>query len=97
LNRSASVLTLPTRSPDRSRSAGWLLTRAGAVGEVVGMAMVPYVVRQGDYLAQIAFRRGFVADRVWSAPENATLREARKDPNILAPGDILHVPDDERP
>lgn len=55
--------------------------------------MKPYVVKQGDYLARIAFARGFDADKVWADPKNAELRALRKSPDILYPGDILHVPD----
>lgn len=54
--------------------------------------MIPYVVRQGEHLAQIAYRLGFDANRVWSDPANDALREVRPDPDMLAPGDILHVP-----
>lgn len=57
------------------------------------MAMVPYVVRGGEYLRQIAFRMGFDPDAVWNADENSDLRTARGDHNILAPGDILYVPE----
>lgn len=55
--------------------------------------MVPYVVKQGDYLAKLAFHMGFDADEVWGDPSNAELRELRKNPNVLCPGDILHVPE----
>ena len=54
--------------------------------------MQPYVVRQGDYLAQIAHRRGFSAEEVWNHPLNAELRERRGSHDILHPGDILQVP-----
>lgn len=54
--------------------------------------MTPYIVRQGDYLAKLAFIHGFDADEVWSHPKNAELAKLRADPNILAPGDILHIP-----
>jgi peptidoglycan hydrolase-like protein with peptidoglycan-binding domain len=54
--------------------------------------MRPYVVRQGDYLAKLAFVHGFDADEVWNDPKNEMLRGTRPDPNILAPGDILYIP-----
>lgn len=55
--------------------------------------MRPYVVRQGDYLTQIAHRRGFSAEVVWNDPLNDALRQKRASPDILQPGDILHLPD----
>ena len=53
----------------------------------------PYVIRQGDYLAKLAFTMGFSADDVWNDPKNADLKAARHNPNALLPGDILHLPD----
>lgn len=54
---------------------------------------MPYVVaRQGDHLERIAHRVGAAADVIWSAPENAKLREQRGDGHILAPGDLVFVP-----
>jgi hypothetical protein len=56
--------------------------------------MQPYVIRQGDFLANLAHRFGFDADTVWNDPANSELGDARADPNILAPTDILYIPDD---
>jgi hypothetical protein len=55
--------------------------------------MTPYIVRQGDYLTKLAFVKGFDADEVWNDPQNEELKKLRPDPNILAPGDILRIPD----
>lgn len=55
--------------------------------------MRPYVVRQGDYLTKLAHRWGFDAIEVWNAEENSALRASRPNPEILHPGDVLHVPD----
>lgn len=55
--------------------------------------MIPYVIRQGDYLRKLAFTKGFDADEVWAAPENAELKASRPNPDILCPGDILYVPE----
>jgi hypothetical protein len=55
--------------------------------------MLPYVVRQGDYLAKLAFVQEFDADDVWKDPKNEALAKLRPDPNLLAPGDILYVPE----
>jgi hypothetical protein len=56
-------------------------------------AKTPYIVRQGDYLAKLAFVKGFDADEVWNDPANEELKKRRGDADILAPGDILYVPD----
>jgi len=51
-------------------------------------------IEPGDHLASIADEHGFADPQtVWSAPENAALRAQRSDPNLLAPGDRLYVPD----
>jgi uncharacterized protein involved in type VI secretion and phage assembly len=52
----------------------------------------PYVVKQGEYLAKLAFVRGFDADDVWNDGKNADLKQKRPDPNVLAPGDVLQIP-----
>jgi hypothetical protein len=59
----------------------------------------PYVIRQGDYLLQLAFKFGFDADTVWNDGKNADLRKLRPDPNILFPSDVLYIPDqiDKKP
>lgn len=53
---------------------------------------VPYVVRSGETLSNIAYRHGIAPDQIWSDPANAQLRHARPHPEILAPGDVLYVP-----
>lgn len=57
--------------------------------------MRPYIVRQGDHLASIAARHGFDADEVWNHDRNRDLRERRDGPQVLAPGDLLYVPERE--
>ena len=55
-----------------------------------------YYVQQGEYLAQIARANGFASYKpIWEAPENSDLKEKRKNPNILLPGDKLFIPDKE--
>lgn len=59
--------------------------------------MQPYIIRQGDHLSSVAYRCGFDADAVWNDPKNAQLRQVRPDPNILDPGDVLYIPDQDAP
>lgn len=56
----------------------------------------PYVVKQGDYLTKLAHRHGFDAESVWAHPKNAELRAARRTPEVLAPGDVLYMPNAPR-
>jgi hypothetical protein len=55
--------------------------------------MTPYVIRQGDHLPLLAVRRRFDLNEVWNHPKNAGLKTLRKSPNILAPGDVVYLPD----
>jgi uncharacterized protein involved in type VI secretion and phage assembly len=52
----------------------------------------PYVIRQGDHVAKLAFVHGFDADAVWNDGKNAELKAKRKKPSIVHPGDILYFP-----
>jgi hypothetical protein len=54
--------------------------------------LVPYVVRQGDYLTALAFRFGFEAEEIWNDPKNAELKAKRVDYDTLWPGDLLFLP-----
>jgi Putative peptidoglycan binding domain len=55
--------------------------------------MKDHIVTQGDCVASIAYEDGFHWETLWNHPSNAGLKAARKDPNVLAPGDVVHVPD----
>lgn len=59
--------------------------------------MRPYVIRQGDFLAKLAVRFGFDAGTVWNDPSNRALRDLRPNHDILAPGDVLHIPAEAAP
>jgi N-acetylmuramoyl-L-alanine amidase len=57
----------------------------------------PHVVQQGEYLTKIAYERGVDAAVVWDDPKNAELKKLRGTGDILHPGDVVYLPDDERP
>ncbi|GAC1457373.1 MAG: hypothetical protein PVSMB1_07140 [Gemmatimonadaceae bacterium] len=51
-------------------------------------------VQQGEYLALIARKYGFHDWRtIYDSPDNADLRKRRPNPNVLYPGDKVHIPD----
>ena len=53
-------------------------------------------VVQGEYLSLIAARYGFTDHLVlWNFPANAALKQLRKNPNVLLPGDRVVIPDRE--
>ncbi len=54
-----------------------------------------YTVSQGDCMASIAEAHGHFWEKLWDLPDNRTLRDTRKDPNILLAGDKITVPDIE--
>jgi hypothetical protein len=54
--------------------------------------MKPHLVKQGEYLSRLAAERGFDAVEVWAHPDNAALRERRRSPEVLAPGDVVFLP-----
>jgi hypothetical protein len=50
--------------------------------------------KQGDYLVKLANEEGFFDHRtVWEDAQNKGLKEKRKNPNVLAPGDEVFVPE----
>lgn len=52
-----------------------------------------HIVRRGDSLSSLAERYGFDPERIWTDPANSELCARRPDPEILAPGDRLVIPD----
>lgn len=54
-----------------------------------------YEVRMGDCVSSIAYRHGLTWQKIWNHPANAQLKRVRGNPNILNPGDRLHIPEKE--
>ncbi|MGQ9695139.1 MAG: peptidoglycan-binding protein [Thermodesulfobacteriota bacterium] len=61
----------------------------------MNLIMAEYIVKQSDCLSSIASKYGCFWEKIWNHPKNAQLKEKRKDPNILYPGDIVFIPDKE--
>jgi hypothetical protein len=61
------------------------------------MATRPHTVEAGECLSRIARRHGF-SDylAIWNHDSNRALREARGNPNVLFPGDVVQIPDKRR-
>src|SRR5690349_12704101 len=61
----------------------------------VGGSLMPesYVTKQGDCIHSIAFEKGFFPDTLWNHADNKNLKNLRKDPHVLLPGDIVSIPD----
>lgn len=52
-----------------------------------------YTVQEGDCIDSIAAAHGFLPKTLWSYSANAALRDQRKNPNVLAPGDTVVIPE----
>jgi N-acetylmuramoyl-L-alanine amidase len=55
--------------------------------------MQPHVIQPGEHLLGLCARLGADPDEVWNASENSELRELRSDYNVLAPGDVVFLPE----
>jgi hypothetical protein len=55
--------------------------------------MAKHKVKQGECISSIAQDYGFFWETLWNLPENAELKQKRKNPNILSPDDQVFVPD----
>jgi LysM domain len=58
--------------------------------------MIAYTVVQGDCFYSIAATYGFPWKVLWNHPDNAALKQKRKDPNVLLPGDVVMVPEKQQ-
>jgi len=56
-----------------------------------------HVVAQGEHLSGIAHQYGYRSYKeIWNHPNNAELKNERKNPNVLYPGDQLFIPDKKK-
>jgi hypothetical protein len=52
-----------------------------------------HVAKQGDTVIKLADQNGFFPPTIWDHPDNADLKQRRKDMNVLYPGDVVVIPD----
>lgn len=50
-------------------------------------------IAEGECTSLLAARWGLPWKKIWDAPENDGLREAGRQPNVLLPGDRVHIPE----
>ena len=56
-----------------------------------------HTVQQGECLTRIAARYGFTDwHTLYNHPDNAPLKSKRPNPNVLFPGDQIHIPDQRK-
>lgn len=61
--------------------------------KVSGVGGKQHTARQGDSVESIAYAAGHLWRTVWDHSENKPLRDLRKSPHVIAPGDAVFVPD----
>ncbi len=49
-------------------------------------------LKQGESVESIAYARGHIVATIWEHPSNAAVKDLRKDPHTMHPGDRLFVP-----
>jgi len=52
-----------------------------------------HTVTQGECISSIADQAGFFWETLWNNAKNARLKELRKNPNALLPGDSVFIPE----
>jgi hypothetical protein len=53
-------------------------------------------VKQGECILSIAVQQGIFWQNIWNHPDNSELKNKRKNPNELQPGDVVVIPDKEK-
>jgi len=56
-------------------------------------AMPEHICEQGDSVLSLSKQYRVPVDRIWNDPHNSALRNAGREPAILAPGDHIYIPD----
>lgn len=52
-----------------------------------------HVVRAGECISSLARQAGFSPEALWEHPDNEELRKVRTEPNVLADGDAVMLPE----
>ena len=52
-----------------------------------------YTVKQGDCCSSLGYKFGIPWKKIWDHANNAALRQKRKTPDVLFPGDTIFIPD----
>lgn len=52
-----------------------------------------YTVRQGDCCAHLGYKFGIPWKKIWNHANNAALKQKRKTPDVLFPGDAIFIPE----
>lgn len=56
-----------------------------------GVGDGPYIVQEGECVESIAVQNGLFWETIWNDSRNSKVKEKRGNPNLLYPGDRLHV------
>lgn len=59
------------------------------------MAYKQYSVKEGDCISSIAYEHALFPDTIWDDSKNSELKNKRKNPNALLPGDEVYIRDKE--
>ncbi|MFH1216405.1 MAG: peptidoglycan-binding domain-containing protein [Pseudomonadota bacterium] len=55
--------------------------------------MPKHIIKQGQCLESIAFMHDLFWETIWNDPRNDGLKQKRKNPNVLMPGDEVFIPE----
>jgi hypothetical protein len=52
-----------------------------------------YTVKQHDCCSSLGHKYGIPWKKIWNHPKNAALKQKRKNPDVLFPGDLIFIPE----